>query len=295
MRHRSLALFAISALLAAACANAGEVTFRKHYVDGTHGQVHVLSSQPGHADARHTPVVCLAPNPTAGRYFRLFMAELGRDRIMHAPDYPGLGQSDPPPRPMDMAGYAEAMAETLDALGYGPGDQGKVDLCGYHTGAMVAIELAVRRPDLVRSLILAGIPFYDEADRKIQYEKNVVPKALQDDFDSLRGSWEFAVSNRQEGVALERGYDNFVDMLLQRFRTHYAYHAVFTYAAEKRAPAVTQPVLVLNTHGSLEHETRAIAPMFANVTLIEIPELHHGVFDVGAERLSQLVRDNLDR
>ena len=294
MPNRTLPLVMIAALFASACASAGDVTFRRHYVDGAHGQVHVLSSRPAEEVDLKTPVVCLAPNPAAGRYFRLFMQELGNDRIMHAPDYPGLGQSDAPPMRMDMAGYADAMAEMLVTLGYGTDGKGKVDVCGYHTGTMVAIELGVRRPDLVRALILAGIPYYDAEGRKLEYEQNVVAKTLEDDFDSLRGSWEFTVSNRQEGVAIERGYDNFVDLLTQRFRTHWVYHAVFTYAAEIQAPKVTQPVLILNTHGSLEQETRAAAALFNDATLIEIPELHHGVFDVGATLLSDLVREHLD-
>ena len=74
------------------------------------------------------------------------------------------------------------------------------------------------------------------------------------------------------------------------FITHWPYHAVFTYAAEERASLVTQPVLILNTHGSLEKETRAMAPLFRDATLIEIPELHHGVFDVGAALLAEHVR-----
>ena len=294
MRHWSLSLLTIVSLLASACANAGDVNFRRQYVDGAHGQVHVLTSRPADDNALRTPVVCFAPNPAAGRYFRVFMDELGTDRVMHAPDYPGLGLSDPPPEPMDMGGYADAMAETLEALGYGEDGDGRLDVCGYHTGTMVAIELAVRRPDLVRALILAGIPYYEAGERKKEYARTVVPEILDDDFDGLRGSWEFAVVNRQDGVALQRGYDNFVDLLMQRQREHYAYHAVFTFAAEERAPLVTQPVLILNTHGGLKDETRAIAPMFPNAMLIEIPELHHGVFDVGAARLSQLVRDNLD-
>jgi pimeloyl-ACP methyl ester carboxylesterase len=226
----------------------------------------------------------------AGRYFRLFMEQLGKDRVIIAPDYPGLGQSDAPGSMMDMAGYADAMAEVLDALDYGENGNGKIDVCGYHTGAMVAVELAVRRPDLVRKLVLAGIPFYTGTERVRMYEENVVERQLSDDFESLRGTWEFTVSTRQEGVSIQRGYDNFVDILLQRYITHWPYHAVFSYAAEEQAPKVTQPVLILNTHGGLENETRALARLFPNADLIEIPELHHGVFDVGAERLAELIR-----
>ncbi len=271
-------------------AAAGDVEFRRAYVDGQYGQLHVLTATPTDGQATAPAMVCFAPNPAAGRYYRLFMAELARDRVVIAPDYPGLGQSDPPAEKMDMAGYAASMAEVLDALGYGDDGLGRVDACGYHTGAMVAIELAVARPDLVGGVVLAGIPYYDADARVLQYEKNVVAKDLKDDFDGLRGSWEFTVSNRQEGVALERGYDNFVDLLMQRYITHYAYHAVFTYAAEERVPHIEQPVLILNTHGSLKEETRTIAPLFPNAQLIEIPELHHGVFDVGAGLLANHIR-----
>ncbi|MDH3620720.1 MAG: alpha/beta hydrolase [Gammaproteobacteria bacterium] len=289
---RDLLILLSITLLALPCAHAGDVTFRRDYVDGNHGQIHVLTASPAEGAATQTPMICLSPNPMAGRYYRLFMNELGKDRVVIAPDYPGLGQSDAPSRMMDLAGYADSMAEVLDALGYGDAD--KVDVCGYHTGAMVAVELAVRRPDLVRKLVIAGIPYYEADERKQMYEENVVAKELKDDFDSLRGSWEFTVTTRQEGVSIERGYDNFVDILLQRYITHWPYHAVFTYPAEEQAPKVTQPVLILNTHGSLEKETRAMAPLFPDATLIEIPELHHGVFDVGAERLAVLVRASED-
>ena len=213
---------------------------------------------------------------------------------MHAPDYPGLGQSDPPAGPLDMAAYADALAEVMDALGYGERGAGAVDVCGYHSGAMVAIELAVRRPDLVRHIVLAGIPYFEGEERRKMYDENAVAKPLSDDFDSLRGTWEFTVSTRQDGVSLERGYDNFVDILQQRHRIHYLYHAVFSYAAEKQATKVKQPVLILNTHGSLQKETRALARLFGDALLVEIPELEHGVFDVGAARLSQHVRENID-
>lgn len=280
------------ALLAMAVSAAADVTFHKHYIDGTYGQVHVLTSRPGLAS--RSPMVCLAPNPMAGRYYRLFMEDLGKDRVMHAPDYPGLGQSDPPPGPPDIADYADSMAAVIDALGYGENGSGAVDVCGYHSGAMVAIELAVRRPDLVRNVVLAGIPYFDGEKLQSMYAENVLATPLSEDFESLRETWEFTVSNRQRGVSLERGYDNFVDILKQRHRIHFMYHAVFSYAAEEQAEKLGRPVLILNTHGSLERQTRELAPYFDDVTLIEVPELEHGVFDVGRTRLSELIRENLD-
>ncbi|MCH9693140.1 MAG: alpha/beta hydrolase [Gammaproteobacteria bacterium] len=289
MRYAYISLLTLIASPAAA-----EVQFERQYIDGSYGQVHVLISEPETSSTLHTPVACLSPNPMAGRYYRLFMQQLGQDRVMIAPDYPGLGQSDPPPGMLDMAGYADSMAETLDALGYGKNGSGAIDICGYHTGTFVAIELALRRPDLVRKLLLLGIPFYEGEARQEMYDNNVVAAMPSDKLESLQGSWEFTVVDRQDGVALQRGYDNFVDILMQRFRSHWPYHAVFSYAAEPAAASVSQPVVILNTHGGLEEQTRALADYFADATLIEIPQLHHGIFDVGAKLLADEARNQLD-
>lgn len=281
-------------LLAAAVQAAEPVEFRRQFVDARYGQVHVLISRPAAAEPTRTPMACFAPNPMAGRYYRLFMTELGRDRIMIAPDYPGLGESDPPPAMPDMTGYVGAMADTLEALGFGGDANSKVDVCGYHTGAFVAMELAVSRPDLVNRLLLVGVPYYTGEERERLYAENVVEEPIEESFASLEKWWQFTVTDREAGVDLERGYDNFVDVLKPKYRHHWPYHAVFSYPADRRAAEVTQPVLLLNTHGSLKENTRAIAPLLPNAMLVEIPELHHGVFDVGASVLATHARDFLD-
>ena len=38
------------------------------------------------------------------------MAELGTDRLVVAPDPPGYGASDPPPKPLSIANYAAAQS-----------------------------------------------------------------------------------------------------------------------------------------------------------------------------------------
>ena len=67
-----------------------------------------------------------------------------------AVDLGGFGQS-PPPRDGDMspAGHARSVAEFIDWLGRGP-----VHVFGNSLGGAVALQLAARRPDLVRTLTM---------------------------------------------------------------------------------------------------------------------------------------------
>lgn len=290
--QRALGLLLLT--LAANAFGAEAVTFRNTYVDLPHGQVNVLLAQPAAQHALQTPMACFSPNPASGNYFRLFMQELGIDRVMIAPDYPGLGRSDRIDESLDIGGYADLMAATLTGLGYGPDGKGVVDVCGYHTGAYVAQELAIRRPELVRRVVLVGIPFYTGEERRVMYQENVIERSLTESFEQLRDSWDFAVTHRQQGVTLERAYGNFLDAARARPVRHAAYHAAFSYPGEVQAPRVRQPVLILNTHGSLAAQSRALAPYFPNAELVEIPELHHGVFDVGASLLAERARPFLD-
>jgi pimeloyl-ACP methyl ester carboxylesterase len=67
-----------------------------------------------------------------------------------APDLGGFGYS-PPPRDGDLtpAGHARGVADLIEHL-----DRGPVHLFGNSLGGSVALQLAARRPDLVRSLTL---------------------------------------------------------------------------------------------------------------------------------------------
>ena len=99
-----------------------------------------------------------------------------------------------------------------------------------------------------------------------------------------------ALEEALQAYTLGGAYANFLDAARARPVRHQAYHAAFSYPGEVQAARVTQPVLILNTHGSLAEQTRALAPHFSHATLVEIPELHHGVFDVGAAVLSDKAR-----
>jgi pimeloyl-ACP methyl ester carboxylesterase len=80
------------------------------------------------------------------------MDAMGDRLTSWAPDLNGFGWS-PPPRDGDYspAGHARGMAELIEELGVGP-----VHLFGNSLGGAVALQLAARRPDLVRTLTLVS-------------------------------------------------------------------------------------------------------------------------------------------
>ncbi len=267
---------------------------RRRYVDGRFGQLHVHIAKALDDSAGNTPLMCFHPTALSGNFFQDFMLEMSRDRRVMAMDTPGYGRSDPPPEPQPMGELAGAAADALDALGYGAGGEGPVDVIGYHTGTFIAAELAVVRPDLVRRLVLPGIPYRAGKEREEMYAEYARPKALTEDGSSAMEIWRFWVNDRHPEVSLQRGASHFVDHLQSGPYSWWAYHSVFSYPAEKRLPLVRQPVLVPNTHGNLQENSRQAAQLMSDVRVVELPSLTHGVFDVGVNELAAVSRQFLD-
>ena len=67
-------------------------------------------------------------------------------------DPPGFGDSPPPPEPWGAAEYAAAVAPVLADLPEPP------VVVGHSFGGRVAVALAASRPELVRGLVLVGVP-----------------------------------------------------------------------------------------------------------------------------------------
>jgi pimeloyl-ACP methyl ester carboxylesterase len=129
------------------------VRTRRAYFDCRFGQLHVRTAFPatGGFDEQVT-LICLHPQQGSSRLFVRFLPEIADVRSVYAPDLPGCGESDPAPGSSiaDAAGAISDLANDLRLR--------QIDLLGVHTGAAVAMELAAARPELVRKLVLAGVP-----------------------------------------------------------------------------------------------------------------------------------------
>ena len=77
--------------------------------------------------------------------------EFAHDHTVIAWDAPGAGASDDPPEMFGMDGYASCVAGFIRALGLDA-----VHLMGHSFGGAVALAVAARHADLVRSLVLVS-------------------------------------------------------------------------------------------------------------------------------------------
>jgi pimeloyl-ACP methyl ester carboxylesterase len=132
------------------------VRTRRAYFDCRFGQLHVRTAFPttGGFDEQ-VPLICLHPDRSTSRTFARFLPEIADVRSVYAPDLPGLGESDPAGTecPIDAAGAISDLADDLRLR--------QIDVLGLRSGARVALDLAAARPELVRRLVLVGVPDAD--------------------------------------------------------------------------------------------------------------------------------------
>lgn len=263
----------------------------RRYVDARFGQVHLFETGDPHSAG--PTLCCLHATAYSGQTFLPLMQVLASTgRHVMALDTPGYGGSDAPPSRVGFGDYAAALAEAIEATG--AARRGPVDLFGYHTGALLATEIALLVPTRVRRLVLIGIPFFQGADKAIWREKLVHETRLVESFDQFRGRWDYFITHRTPGLSLERAFDCFVDELRAYPRDWWAHDALFDYAAEDRLPNLAPPTLVVNLNSALAPASRAAAALIPNCRLIDLPELGGAPFDLGAERLALVMTPFLE-
>lgn len=132
---------------------ATQVRTRRAYFDCRYGQLHVRTGFPGTGGFDEgVTLFCLHPSEGSSRIFDKFLPEMAEDRSVYAPDLPGYGESDAAPEG-SFEEAANAVADLAKDLRLR-----QIDLLGFRFGAGVALALAAARSDLVRRLVLVGVP-----------------------------------------------------------------------------------------------------------------------------------------
>jgi pimeloyl-ACP methyl ester carboxylesterase len=257
------------------------------YLPVSWGQAHRLQSHA--AEAAGPPLYAFHGTAYSGRTFAPLMRSM-TDRRVAALDTPGYGGSSRPLERWSLERYATALLEAVEASG-----ESRIDLLGYHTGAMLAVQVAAMRPDLVRRLILIGVPYFpDPEERAAWRERLAAPMRLTEDFEQLRERWDYLVEGRAGGAALETGFAHFVDELRAYPYGFWAHDAAFTFDPGPSLARVTQPTLVLNPRTPLAEPSRQAAARISNARVVEMSHLGHGVLDVAASELADHINAFLD-
>ena len=262
---------------------------RRLYVDGPFGQMHLRMA--GKASDGQAPLVCFHLSPLSSRLYERFidrMAEGGRLAI--AIDTPGFGMSDAPPAPPTIADYSQAMLAAIDALGIG----GPVDLMGYHTGSIIAADLAASHKHRVRRLVLVSTPIFTDAERA-DLRRLYGPSRPQLDGSHLVERWNSFVHHYLgRGLELDDVADMFPERLLGRANGWWGHNAAFAFQADMRLPEIEQSMLVFNPNDDLQAETRRASRMMRNGRILELPAWGHGFLDGFTDQAARLIESFLD-
>lgn len=225
---------------------------------------------PAHPAPEGAPAVVLVHGlVVSSRYMVPTLSRLAVDHRVYAPDLPGFGRSEKPPRALDVPGLARALDGWMEAMGLG-----SAVLVGNSMGCQVIVELAVRSPARVERAVLQG-PTMDPAARSLPRQ------AARLALDCLREPPQLV-------------FIELLDLLaagplraLQTFR-HAANDRI-----EEKLPELQAPTLVLQGERDPivpERWAREVASLLPDGRLVIVPEAAHAMNYDAPSELARHVR-----
>jgi len=186
-------------------------------------------------------LVLLHESPLSSRVWELVLPESGQFRRVIAPDTPGYGLSDPPPREgFEIQDYAAALLEALEDAGVA-----QMVVCGVHTGASIALELA-NQSDSVLGVILSGVALLTDDERTRYLDSWTPPIPLSSDGEQFQ--WALERYHRIWGANTPAWMLNLaINEVLQGWnRYSWGYRAAFRYDPEPVLRSLAIPTLLLD-------------------------------------------------
>ncbi|WFL76332.1 alpha/beta fold hydrolase [Altererythrobacter arenosus] len=266
---------------------------RRMYLDSAFGQLHLRVATPDNSAGAAPPLVLLHQTALSGRMFDQFLPVMATDRIVIAVDTPGYGESDRPAERPTLAGYGDAMLDALVGK-FGP----KLDVLGYHTGAAIAADLASRRAEVDR-VVLVSMPYFDETRRTDLLAQVGRPLSAEGEYSEdgshLVSMWKGSFGSRADGQSL----DDVARLVAEKQRAGiyggWALHSALENDLAPTLSAIEEPVLVIAPHDGLQEQSRAAAALIPGAKIEELPEVAYGLFDAIPDRLAETVRAFLSR
>ena len=256
------------------------MSIRRGYVTVSFGQMHYR-----YAGRRGAPVmVLLHQTPSTSEMYEPLMRQLAGDYRLIAPDSPGMGQSDAMPGALTIANLADGVAEFLDELG--------VDRCyvfGHHTGASVAVQLAVASPSQVQALALSGPPLLDDELRdKLRAASATIE--VKSDGSHFADMWH-RISAKDPSAPLDIIARETINGIRLADRYADAYAAVIDHDFESLLAQLRCPVLAFaGSDDVLYRQLDAVCEKLANVRRDVIDGERTFACETSAEKVAGLLR-----
>ncbi|WP_342642628.1 alpha/beta fold hydrolase [Rhodoligotrophos ferricapiens] len=220
------------------------------YADTPSGRVHLRRAGDG-----PRPLLMFQSAPGSSAPLAEIIRGLSSGRAVVAPDFLGNGRSDKPSlAKTDIAALARNGLELADALGFD-----RFDLWGTHTGACVALELAVIAPERVGRVVLEApplLPPHFTSDILENYLPPLTPDRwglhLQQAWNMRRDMFLFWPWYRQDRTAARSLgvpdaqflHDWTVGLLSSGHTYDRSYRAAFEYDTQARLPKLTRPAMI---------------------------------------------------
>ncbi len=235
-----------------------------------------------------TPLLCIHQTPKSSRQTLRLARRLAQDRVVYAPDLPGFGNSDAPLEPPGISDYAECLGQLIDDR-----SPARLDILGYHTGAMNAVELALQRPQQVRRLVLIGVPLLTDEERAT-IRQQPFPVPSRRDGSHLRTEWERALRWAGPGQTLQMIELGFLDKLRAGKHGHWGALAAVEYPMAERLARIAQPILAIGPRDDLWEISPRAAPLIQQGHFERWPDYGFGIMDVASKALEAAIRKHLD-
>jgi pimeloyl-ACP methyl ester carboxylesterase len=209
------------------------------------------------------------------------LAEFSREHMVVAPEQRGHGHTGDVPGPYRYADMAGDTAELLDRLGIRD-----ADVMGWSDGGIVALMLAVRRPELVRRLVVSGA--------------NAVPgaRALTPDTRTMLQGYRAQddTTRQREWVRLSGDSAGGWTVAIEKLKTLWLLHPTPDELTLGDLARIRAPTLVVaGDHDAvrLDH-TLEIYRAIPGAALYILPNTEHATFRDRAAWINPVVREFLD-
>ena len=180
--------------------------------------------------------------------------------------------------------YAAAIGDFLENMRFR-----QIDVLGYHTGSLIAAELAVTRPKQVRRVVLVSVPLLTEAERD---SLSAFPLLLRPPrtgrTSRVNGSgWRIPTD---PGAPLELVTDAFVEKLRNGLHPAWLTHAALQYPVRERLSLITQQVLLIRPRDELWDATLRAREVLPKARCIDVSEQGAALFEAAPELVADGVR-----